>query len=263
MKIYEKSILELLKNETLNKTYRVTNKYVDSDPCFLERYRFFSNTEQHHRYFLTKKIFKLIEANYDITLNNIRDKNLLFKLDYIIDILSHEMISINITYYLIDHYFWFLLHDNSYSNGHYSNRKIIQKVDSRIYQGGFGISSQWLNLFNNFTYFSKDMTISSKEIITYLNVLKKLIIQSEKKYFRDFKVNAASCLINKSCPYQVNDNLFNNFTKYEIIKTLESIIDNKLYHKQSTLNTNPSICIKNAVESYENNKKLLLNILDS
>ena len=133
---------------------------------------------------------------------------------------------------------------------------LIERVDRKIYGGGYGVSSAWLDLLNDLTLFSSYVRITSIDI---LNILKNM--RREKKLASPYLIS--DILDAKERVYRLSDNLYNDFHKYNIMNDLETIYEHKLYFENSSFATNPSKNIKDILVNYQKNREKVLRLVDT
>lgn len=257
MKISASKIETLAKKDIVFPTYRVNSTY-ESRGIVSDRYKYYSLTLEHHLYFLVKKIFRLIEANYEIRINNPRDRFLADKLKEVIGYLEQEKdFSITCHYAMIDGSFHKILLDNAYSNKNSHRENVIEIVDKNEYGGGLGLKHLWLDLFDILTYCEKEKIISKEEVIKYLNNIRDLIMMHGSGGLKKYKFETSHILADTSTSYIVKDDLLYDDSIF-ITRDLNEIITGNLVHSKSSLKKCPDEAIDDIVSSYKLNKSLVL-----
>lgn len=256
MKISASKINNLISNNNVSTTYRVNNSYenrgIESD-----RYKYYSLTNNHHIYFLVKKIFRLIESEYDISINNPRDRYLSNKINEVINYLEHDDILIVSKDYIIDKDFSDLLLNNAYSNKSTHRENVIEIVDKNKYGGGIGLKGLWLDLYDILTFCEKEQILSSREVINYLELLRDLIDSYGKEALKQYKLQSGILLLNDKTSYIVKDHVLTN--QSDLIKEkLDGILSEDLAHSKSLLKKNPIETIDRFINNYNNNRLQLL-----
>ena len=266
MTTYKRIIDTLIEEENANLFYRFqgsnsfecfnikSNKFEDSG----KHYVYFSRTKNHHYYFTVRRIRQLLNkevlsgTSYSISNKELEDKERFKSITNII--LNHENLkSISL---VCDNTYYQLLKENSISNLTKSAPYLIERVDRKIYGGGYGVASAWLQLLNDLTLFSSHIRITSIDI---LNVLKNM--RKEKKLTTPYLIN--SILDEKERVYRISDNLYNDFHKYNIMNDLELIYENKLFLENSSFSNNSSKNIKDILASYQRNREKVLKLVDT
>ena len=131
-------------------------------------------------------------------------------------------------------------------------KKSIERVDRRVYGGGYGIATEWKELLGYLTYFNASQKINRYDIINILEKMRQTGKINQKENI--------SFLLEQIDNYQfkLNPDLESDFTKYKIMNILEVIMEKELYMKNSTLGKYPSKTIKEVVNEYESGKRKVL-----
>ena len=133
---------------------------------------------------------------------------------------------------------------------------LIERVDRKLYGGGYGVSNAWLDLLNDLTLFSSCIRITSIDI---LNILKNM--RREKKLASPYLIS--NILDTKERTYRMSDNLYNDFHKYNIMNDLETIYEQKMYFEDSSFGRNPSTNIRDILTSYQKTREKILRLADN
>ncbi len=205
-----------------------------------ERYTYFSENSKHHHYYKAKRIDQLLLRNDDPmqkrdylatkSLYIYRDK--LPRIKESLENLSSNQINIKCFsfHFLEDTYK--LIKENSV----YYTKKIIdntpRRVDIKVNGGGYGLNEEWLRLFSLSTFITEIIPITKADIEDYLSQLSYLL-SSEIEIGNEDRRKTF-----------ISKNLSSPFTKYELMDTLENIVEKGLIAPNSTLEKNPKQTIK-------------------
>jgi len=224
-------------------------------------YVYFSKSLDHHKYFMVKRIKQLInkivlcDSPYRLSLFTLSDpctfdaiKNLVINDERLPDLYSIRLYS--------DLNIYNLINNNSFKQNEKMSSEYIEKVDTRVYGGGYGISSEWLDLFSYLTYFNAYKRIDRYDVAEFLNNMRRSGKINRKDNISFITSNTLKY------KYKLSPFLESDFTKYKIMEALEQIIDNGLYVKNSELGKKPSETIKKVVLDYEKNKSKILTLFE-
>ena len=225
-------------------------------------YIYLSSTPNHHMYFTTKRIHQLVseevseELGLNLTYRNLRSTTLFPKIRKVVlnadfdDSLYSKRI-------LCTSSFGKLLKENFVSNSTAKGgKRFVERTDIKVYGGGYGLADEWKKLFNYLTYFTATRRISRSDIIIMLVQMKKtgrcLNKENMELIFRDLD----------RYQYQINEGLSSDFGKYNIIDSLERIVESGLSLPTSRLTLEPKKTIKEVVDDYEKGRKTLVKVLE-
>ena len=233
-----------------------TNKFDFWD----NHYVYFSNNVSHHHYFVIKRIRQLLnvvvlsDTNYTISKKTLSD---LKSYREICDIVANSLTLKNLNSISVtcDIEFFRLLSNNCVRNSDKNTRGLIERVDRRIYGGGYGVSDAWLDLLNDLVYFSSFARISTSDILFLLKNMRSKCKVSSPEIIK-------GVLSNKIRTYQISSHLYDDFHKYDIMDDLERIIDGEFYLPTSSLATDPSETIKTVLSSYQSKREKVLRLVD-
>ena len=224
-------------------------------------YIYFSKALDHHKYFSVKRIRQILNQllieELDMPLSNKtlhdendyrRIKNFIIYSDSIKDMYSYKLIYAQPFGELIIDNFQY----NSNKNG---GTRSIERVDRRVYGGGYGVSCEWKELFQYLTFFSAKAKISRKDLLELLQNM-KISGRMNRKDNISFLLGNDDRYI-----YEINPYLMSDFNKYNIINALEAILEKKMVLEASSLATSPKKCIKSVVEEYERGREKTLELL--
>ena len=225
-----------------------------------DHYVYFSNSKNHHYYFTIKRIKQLIntivlkDSNYQITRKQLDTpssfkhiKNIVFNSDKIKNLNSISLIC--------DPVYYALIKENCINNYAKTFESGIEKVDRKVYGGGYGITGPWLDLFNDLTYFSSYVRISSFDVVKLLNKMRRKSIQTNPLLIKDI-IEA------KQRNYNLSTNLYNDFHKYDIMNDLERICQEGLFLENSSLSKHPTKTIKQILNKYQGEREKILTAVN-
>lgn len=266
MTVFNETIFELVKNGNVDELYRFqgyNSKHMldlKNDGFSLnndDKYFYFSKSLSHHKYFMVKRIrqlvnYILLETPYDLSSKYIRsndDFNNITKFVFN----SDKIKNLNSMKFVYDSSYYKLIKDNACYNDENKSGYMVERVDRRVFGGGYGISKEWLKLLEILTFF-----------YSYVNIDESCI----KKILKNMKINGnVTSLYNVDFlnfqNYKLNPLIFNNFTKYQIIEYMEQIVENNLVLKGSELEKYPSKSIKATVDSYHDTREKVLTLFEN
>lgn len=230
------------------------NCFVDDNKDF---YVYFSTSVHHHKYFTTRRLRQFInkvvlsDTEYSLCRNQLRDSKAYSNIRNLV-LNSPKIYGLNSIRLIYDKSYYELLLSNCSFNKNKPAKKVVERVDHRIYNGGYGITGEWLSLLEHMTIFSCTQRITRENILT--------LVQNMK--FNN-SVNAftnANFLLQNGY-YQINKNIYNDFTKYDIMNDLEQIVEKGLCLETSELYKNPTATIKKTVLDYQNTRQKTLRLL--
>ncbi len=227
------------------------------DPHNLEQYIYFSSNFKHHKYYVYKRIYQFIQntilENSKIVLNyrNIINSDIFKQIVQLVEDfpLKEEIISVECkTSPAMNN----LLYKNSIVQSRKKQAdKRIEKCDTTIYGGGYGFYGEWIRIFNMLTYFYAYQKISRDDILEYLHIKREKLIKISTSSFDDF-------LSSKKRIIKINPSLFSDYRKYDLMDSLEKVLENKQFCKESSLSTNGQGIIKNIIQQYNQEREQVL-----
>lgn len=270
MSLYNDVICDIKRQEVAKEQYRFqggnsfecfdikTSKFVDSSR---DSYVYLSNSLDHHKYFTIKRIRQLLnkqilkEEELQISCKDLRNndtypriKNLVLNSEKLQDMYSVCL--------LCDNNAVTLMKENSFPQNKKIIGKSLERVDRRVYGGGFGVASEWKDLLTCLTYFNGYQRIDRNSIITLLANMRTSGRVNNKENIEFLFTNPSYY------HFEPSPKLESDFTKYEIINALEQILENSTYSPESTLAENPNKTIKKVVEDYERGREKVLTLLN-
>lgn len=223
---------------------------IKGDKCKVSNsnhYTYFSKSINHHKYFISKRLVQLV-GNIVLEDTSIPfSKKRLYSHDEYKKIQrcvseSEKLEDLESLRFIVADSFGELLESNfQFNDGKEKGSRIIERVDRKIYGGGYGVSDEWLKLFNLLTIIYGRQTITKNDILT---MLKNLRMGNKTR------VESISFLNSTDVQYTINSDIYSDFIKYEIIGQLEEILDKGLYNKDSDFGKNPKAKIKEITGRY-------------
>lgn len=222
-------------------------------------YAYLSKSISHHKYFIAKRLTQLVS---DIVLERSDipyTKARLYNHDeykkiqkYVAE--AEKLDDLESLRFIVSDTFYELLESNfRYNDGKEKGSRIIERVDRKIYGGGYGISDEWLKLFNLLTIMYGRQSITKNDILTML----KNVRMGNKN-----RVESISFLRPSDVPYFINKDIYSDFIKYDIIGALEEILEKGLYNETSEFGRNPRVKIKEITGRYMTLRDRILRELD-
>lgn len=267
MSIYYNVVQELKIGQYSKELYRFQGansfEYFDvKNNCFnadnRDCYVYFSTSINHHKYFTTRRLRQFInkvvlnDTEYSLCRKQLSDAQSYSNMCNLL-INSSKIMGLNSIRLIYDRSYYDLLSSNCSVNKYKARKQIVERVDRRIYNGGYGITGEWLSLLEHMTIFSCTQRITRENILTLVQNMK---VNKSVNAF----INANFLLQNGS--YQINPYIYNDFTKYDIMNDLEQIVDKGLCLESSELYKNPSGTIKKIVLDYQNTRQKTLQLLN-
>ncbi len=167
---------------------------------------------------------------------------------------SSEIENLNSLSFVCDRSLIGLIKENYVTNrkAKYSSN-LIERVDHRRYGGGYGLKNEWLLLLKNLTLFEGIRKIKRSDFV--------LIISSMRER-RNLTYFLADNFLNRSFNYKISDHVYNDYHKYEIMNSLETILEYGLYKKSSSFDISPKDTIKGVLKSYQKSRDKVLTLLE-
>ena len=264
MSLYRETCLDLLQDGTCKEVYRFqgarTYSRFNINNSQNDGYIYYSNSLDHHMYFTLKRLRQILsDALQDKTGDRLSSMSIqnLEVYSTLRDLIYHTNNLNQVHSFRIacsrdfdtlakENY---ILHERKEHPGKY-----IERVDRRVFGGGYGLADEWKKLFIALSYFSADKRISREDLIQ--------LIQNMRKTGKINKRDNINFMFNDNYSYQINSNLFSDFNKYHIINLLETIIEKDLVSSTSSLALNSTKTIKEVVSNYEKGREKVLSSLD-
>jgi hypothetical protein len=226
----------------------------------LDSYIYFSSTFKHHNYYTNKKIRAYIDKEI------MRPMGISFNRKYIIDrevfneiefnLINSEISKFSSISFITSSSMNDILYKNTISNKRKgSNDRRIERVDTTKSGGGYGLPDLYLYLFDLLTFAYTYQRITKDNLVEYLHILRYNLTTTKDK------INPTSFLNNNSLKsIRINKNVFNDFSKYDILNTLQEIIDKELYFNDSIF-TNINV-FRVVLNTYLKEKEEFNDLLD-
>lgn len=237
--------------------FNIKNNRFETDN---NNYVYFSRTKKHHYYFTVKRLRQLInidvlkDTDYVISNKTLNDKES-FKYISNLIINSLNIKNLNSISLACDKSYYMLLKENSINSMSKVTPHLIERVDRRLYGGGYGVEGYWLDLLEDLTFFTAYTRISVNDILTLLDSMRR-----NGKLVSPYLIS--DILENKLRKYKIKDNLYNDFHKYNIMNDLENIYDERMFLENSHLSSNPRETIREILKSYQDNREKVLRFVD-
>jgi hypothetical protein len=269
MSIGKKIIEELSAKGVLRTLYRfqgINSSYgnielSDEDILFKCSTVYFSKNILHHRYFIHKKLCQqvnnVLESGLYVTKASLWNSETYNRIISAIEnnhaVLQSESICIFITPMMSD-----LIRNNSVLQVKKCNytQTIPEITDSSKYGGSYGISDEWLILLNDLTLFTNRVCLNYDDVLTYL-YLKKLY------YSRPNGCDTMAFMDRKTSTTIINQKVFSPHNKHSIVNSLENILDNGSYIKNSEFGKEPTKTIRQIVDEYTNLRTTILKCAEN
>ena len=228
-------------------------------------YIYFSKTEKHHQYYVQKRLKQLISQQVlegtDIELNkkSIIDSGVFTEIERCIENYPFEDTLISIEFSLSPIINQLLVKNTISSRTKQSEDRRIEKVDQRgRYGGGYGFCEDWLRVFEILTYFYSYHRITTEDMLNFLYMYRRNIIERRTIF------NPTSFILDpKSRVIKLNDKMYCDFTKYELMDALGKIVEQQLYFPESIFGNNPDEKIRKLIQDYIEEREQLLELTNS
>lgn len=228
-------------------------------------YIYFSATEEHHMYYVERRIRQLIREEIlkdtDIKINTktLLDPGAFNQIIRCIEDYPHEdklfSIESSVSPIMIE-----LLYKNSVRNQRKTveDDRRIERVDSRKYGGGYGFCQEWLTVFNLLTVFNSHRRITTENIIDCLDGYRRNLIAVKRI------IKPTSFLLDpKNLVINLNPKIYDDFSKYELMDALQKISEYQLYFPDSILATDTNEQIRRIIHEYVCQREHILELSDS
>lgn len=152
-----------------------------------------------------------------------------------------------------------ILENNSHLNiKKEKSDKRIESCDKRQYRGGYGFCDEWLTVYNLLTYFYGCQRITKENILEFMELYRFCLIKQERT------LSATNFLLDESCrTIKINERIYDDFSKYELMNALEIIVEKELYFPESMFSNNPEQSIKKIIQAYTLERERLLELSES
>lgn len=134
----------------------------------------------------------------------------------------------------------------------------IERVDNRQYGGGYGFFGDWLKVFHLFIYMYAYQRVTKEDLIEYLYAFRQREINP------NFHISTVSFLADPNKRVvTLNENLQNDFSKYELMNALQNILKKELYFPNSYLGLNGEESVKKIMQDYTRERECILELTES
>lgn len=227
-------------------------------------YVYFSRTEKHHDYFVTRRLRQFIFQEILEDSKNCHLKKRLLDSGSFNEILKcienysfdDKLLSIEFSLSPIMKQ---LLFKNTISNRFKTtNDRRVEKVDYNTYGGGYGFCEEWLKVFNLLTYFYSYRRVTKDNILDFLYAMRRNVIEGRTI------INPVSFLLEpRNKVIKVNNKIYSDFSKYELMDALQNIVDGGLYFENSLFAVDSNEKIRRIIRNYNFERECLLDLADS
>ena len=221
----------------------------------LDNYIYFSKTIKHHDYYVQKRIRQLIEKDilYQL-INNEKFQEIVSKTETFPR--EVKMCSIEFTTSPIVKK---LFAKNWVFNTNKKERlPYIERVDITKSGGGYGLSKDWLCVFNVLTYIYAHYCINKNDILDFLYAFRRNFLTP------DFLINPTAFLNgSQNRSIKINKKLHSNLSKYDLMNALQNIIEKELYFPNSFIANDPDAKIKEIIQNYVHERECILELMDT
>lgn len=227
-------------------------------------YIYFSKNEKHHMYYVEKRLKQLIseevlkETEIEFNKENVMDSEAFSEIERCVENHSFENKSLSIEF-STSPIMTKLLSKNTINNrAKISEDRRIERVDRTLHGGGYGFCEDWLRIFEILTYFYSYHRITTEDMLNFLYMYRRNLL--ERKYI----FNPTSFLLDpKSRVIKINDKIYSDFTKYELMDALQRVAEGRLYFPESIFKDNPDDKIKQLIQEYTIERENLLQLSES
>jgi len=224
-------------------------------------YIYISSSLDHHMYFTMRRLKQMIHTSLleeeDIpfvarTIRSSEDypriKDFILYGEAIDAVYSHRLVCPKI--------YGQLLKENCVRNTQPKEKRKVERVDRRVYGGGYGIAEEWRELLGYLTYFDATTKISRKDIIEIINQMRRTGKITNKDHMQEIITDLSRY------HYRLNPNLLSDFNKYNILNAIETIAEKELVVQGSSLWDSPRKVEREVIEEYERGREKTLTLLD-
>lgn len=243
-----------------NYDFKNEEHYLESTDSYI----YFSKSRKHHEYYIQKKLKQLIEreilyqTKYSLqkncVINNEKFQEVITKIEnYPVEFQQNSIEfttspTVNRLFYKNA-----ILNLNKKSSIPY-----IERVDKSKVGGGYGLCKDWLEVFNILTFIFVIQKITKADVLDYVYSLRRSVAVP------NFKVNVTGFLMDpKRKNIKINERIYNDFTKYDLMNALQNIVENEWYFKDSYMAKNPDEFIKKIIQDYTLERENILELIDS
>ncbi len=222
-----------------------------------DKYVYLSASLKHHQYFTGKRVRQVLSAisseelGLIVSKNNMRDneqyrsfKNLILHSPNLGSLKSLKL-------YTIPYLAEMLQFNSRFQSSSKCKPYTVERVDRRVFNGGYGLCKEWLELFDKLTLCCSVKKITREDMIFFLQNL---------RYKLEAKENAINLKHEGTSKLIISENIADPFFKYQIIEAFEKLIDKGLIIDGDMLESSAEVG-KQLVKSYlQEREKLLRDI---
>ena len=143
-----------------------------------------------------------------------------------------------------------------YNDKKRSDKRYVERVDRRVYGGGYGLADEWKELLIYLTFFTAHKRITREDILEFITNMKTTGKMNRKENISFLSENDDKYI------YEMNPHILGDFNKYNIMNALEEILEKGLVNPHSQLYEQPEETIKKVVETYERGREKTLELLE-
>lgn len=230
----------------------------------LEHYIYFSASQKHHYYYVEKRIKQLIEKNILCQTKLALQNRIIINSENFREIVTRiENYSVEVKPISIEFTTSPILKKLLAKNFIITNRKkenipYIERVDINRLGGGYGLSKDWLEVFTILTYIYVSQRITKTDLIDYVYNLRQRVINP------NLSINVTGFLLDpKKQSIKVNNQLYSDFTKYDLMNALQNIVEKELFFSNSYMGQHKEDCIKKIIQEYTLERESILGLADA
>ena len=217
-------------------------------------YVYISKSYDHHAYFTYKRMRKLLQelsrTELDVNFSNalLRDTRYYHKMQEIVansdKVINMESLSFKVVPSFIE-----LLDKNSCYSEKKEKNNSLERVDRKVFGGGYGLSKEWLELLNYLTLVYSVKDISRNNLLVLLRRIREGM----------YSIPEIPVFLNEGRSEYINNVTLSPFNKYEIRRAMENIYDAGAYNEDSEFGKHPTLTIKKVCNEYLDARYELFN----
>ncbi len=262
MSLYRETCEDLDKEELIRNFYRFEGaRTLSRINTSGSGYIYVSNSLDHHMYFTMRRLKQLIDKilfeteEIRFTSTNIRSSETYPKIKKLV--INNGSIDPLYSYRICcPASFERHLRENSVRNtSPKDGKRKVERVDRRVYGGGYGLSDEWKELLYYLTYFTAVTKINRNDLLELLIKMRRSGKMTNKDHLLFITTDS------ERYSYKINQNVLSDFNKYNIINALESIVEKGLVVEGSSLAAFPKKTIREIVDDYERGKEKTLELI--
>lgn len=212
-------------------------------------YIYFSGNIKHHEYYVEKRLKQLIreilkDTDYSLTKKAIQDISMFNGIvkkveNYQVteDLLSIELGILPIINQMIEKNF--IINQRKKAQD-----QRIERVDTRRKGGGYGFCGEWQRVLQLLTFFYSYQRITTENIIDFLHKIRRNYGTIKKINLVDFLTDSQNRVV------KLNQDICSDFVKYELMDTLQRIVEMQYYFPNSIFAKDSNEQIKRIIEQY-------------